>query len=157
MPNQIRIDATTLPALIFGGVLVIIAIVMAVMVWRVRRSLDSIVADDPDAELHANRQLRRRWQVSVMLAAVGILIPLGDQLDQLFKQRPILFLAWVSCVLILVLWMVLMALGDWMSTIAYSAVARARLRFERRTLEDEIRRYHAARNGHSLSDSDDML
>lgn len=155
MPFAIRIDASTLPALIFGGLLVIIAVVMGVVVWRIRRSLDSIVANDPDALAHADRQLRRRLQVSLMLFIVGVLIPLGDQLDQVFRQRPMLFLTWVSCVLILVMWMVLMALGDWMSTVAYSALARARLRFERRTLEDEIRRYHAARNGHSFDESDD--
>lgn len=157
MPVAIRIDASTLPALIFGAVLVIISVIMGVVVLRLRRSLDAIVANDPEALVHADRQLRRRLQVSAMLLIVGILIPLGDQLDQVFRQRPFLFLTWVACVLILVMWMVLMALGDWMSTVAYSAVARARLRFERREIEDEIRRYHAARNGHSFDDSDGAL
>jgi|GEM_PF-1273772 len=157
MPIPIRIDASTLPALIFGGFLIVLAVVMAVVVWRIRRALDSVVENDLEARAHADRQLRRRLQVSVMLGAVGVLIPLGDQLEQVFRQRPMLFLTWVACVLVLVMWMVLMALGDWMSTVAFSAVARARLRFERRAIEDEIRRYHAARNGHALDDSDSPL
>ena len=74
-----------------------------------------------------------------MLAAVGVLIPLGDQLDKLFAKRPVLFIAWVGCIMLLVVWMVMMALGDWLSTVTYSAIAKSRLRYERRELEDEIR------------------
>ena len=33
-------------------------------------------------------------------------------------------------------------------------IAKSRLRYERRVLEDEIRRYHAQRNGHSPEDVD---
>lgn len=155
LPFLIRIDAKTIPALIFGAILVAIAVVMAVFVRRARRAIEPMLADDNQARQHADRQFRRRIQVSVMLGAVGILIPLGDQMEKVFLQRPLLFLAWVCCVLMLVVWMVLMALGDWLSTVAYSAIARSRLRYERRGLEEEIRRYHAERNGHSLEESDD--
>ncbi len=155
MPFQIRIDATTLPALRFGALLIVVAIGLGIFVWRARRALQPIVENDADARLHADRQFRRRIQVSIMLAAVGILIPLGDQLDKVFLQRPLLFLAWVICVFILVLWMVLMALGDWLSTVAYSSITRARLRHERTELEAEIRRYHASKNGHSIDDGKD--
>ena len=148
MPILIKIDMTTLPALIFRALLVVAAIVMAVVVWRTRRSLEPLLENDDKARLHADRQFRRRIQVSVMLAAVGILIPLGDQMDKVFLQRPVLFIAWVGSVMILVMWMVLMAVGDWLSTMTYSTVANMRLRHERRALEDEIRRYHAQQNGH---------
>ncbi|WP_157605956.1 hypothetical protein [Schlesneria paludicola] len=154
MPLPIRIDATTLPALLFGGLLVACAIVMGVFVWRSRRSLDEVVENDDSARLHADRQFRRRMQVSVMLGTIGLMIPIGDQLDQVFIRRPMLFFVWVGCVFVLVLWMVLMALGDWLSTFAYTAVARANLRHERRELEEEIRRYHASKNGHSVNHDD---
>lgn len=154
MPFPIKVDATTIPALVFGGLLVVVAIVLAVFVWRARRDLEPILEDDDGARLHADRQFRRRMQVSFMLAAVGFLIPLGDQLDKLFRQRPLLFIAWVGSVLLLVAWMVLMALGDWLSTVTYSVIANARLRHERRALEGEIRRYHAQQNGHSMENSD---
>jgi hypothetical protein len=156
MPFQFRVDAKTLPALIFGGLLLSIAIAMGVYVWRARRALDRLVENDPQARQHADRQFRRRMQISVMLGIVGILIPLGDQLEDVFVKRHLLFWAWISCVLLLVVWMILMALGDWLSTVTYSAVARSRLRYERRELEEEIRRYHAQRNGHSIEESDEF-
>lgn len=122
---------------------------------RVAKSpgIDSIVESDDLAQLHANRQFRRRMQVSVMLGIIGLLIALGDQLDQLFAKRPLYFLMWVASVILLTFWMVLMALGDWLSTMTYSEIAKARLRFERRELESQIRQYHASNNGHPLSDT----
>lgn len=147
MLYPIQVNATTLPALIFGGALVVVAIVMCVIVWRGRRAIEHLVAHDERARLHANRQFRRRLQVGVMLAAIGILIPLGDQMDKLFAQRPLWFLAWVLVVMVLTIWLVLMALGDWLSTVSYSAVEASHLRHERTRLEEEIRRYHAMQNG----------
>ena len=153
MEFPIRIDATTLPALIFGGALSIVAIGLAVFVWRTRRSLDLLVESDEAARLHADRQFRRRMQVSGMLLVIGILIPLGDQLDKVFLTRPVLFLAWISAVVFLALWMVLLAVGDWVSTMTYSSIANAQLRFERRELEEQIRRYHALKSGLNHSDN----
>lgn len=147
----IRIDATTLPALIFGGFLLLCAITMGVMVTRSRPSREQDAEVDESTRRLAQGQFRRRIQISVMLGMIGILIPLGDQLDQLFIRRPFLFFVWVALVFILTLWMVLMALGDWLSTFAYSAVTRTHLRHERRQLEEEIRRYHASKNGRSLN------
>jgi len=153
----IRIDATTLPALIFGSVLLVLAIISAVAASRTRKSLDPASEADDSARLHANRQYRRRLQVSAMLGIVGILIPLGDQMDKFFLARPGLFLVWLCSIFVLVIWMVLMALGDWLSTFAYSAIERSHLRHQRSELEEEIRRYHASRNGHShsIDDGDD--
>jgi uncharacterized membrane protein len=152
MPFPLRIDATTLPALIFGAGLIIVSILLGLFVWRSRRSLDALVDLDEGTRQHADRQFRRRIQVCVMLFCIGIMIPLGDQLDQVFVKRPIMFLAWVTAVIILALWMILMALGDWLSTMTYSEIAKAQLRFERREIEAEIRRYHASKNGHQIDD-----
>ena len=156
MQVPLRIDATTLPALIFGAGLVVVAIIMAAFVWRARRDLDSIIEGDDGAKLHADRQFRRRIQVSFMLAAIGIMIAAGDQLDKFFGQRPMMFLVWVGAVIVLTFWMVLMALGDWLSTITYSEIAKAKLRFERRELEEQIRRYHASTNGHAAGDAEEL-
>ena len=155
-PLPIRVDATTIPALIFGSVLIAVAGILAVYVWRVRRDLEPALELDDDARIHADRQLRRRLQVSCMLAVLGVLIPLGDQLDQVFLNQPGLLLIWLLCVLVLVCWMVLMALGDWLSTVAFSAMARARMRLEKRNLEQEIRRFRSSTNGHPLNDMDEL-
>jgi protein-S-isoprenylcysteine O-methyltransferase Ste14 len=157
MAFAIRIDAKTLPALIFCGVLVAVAIGLCIFVWRARQALQSIVENDDKARLQADRQFWRRIQISMMLAVVGILIAVGDQLDQqVFGQRPLLFLAWVLGIFVLVTWMVLLALGDWLSTVAYSSVALSRLRHERSDLEDEIRRYQAMKNGRLSDDEHDQ-
>jgi len=150
----IRIDATTLPALIFGAVLIVMAVLLALFVWRARRDLDEVVEADDRAKLHANRQFRRRLQISMMLGTIGILIPVGDQLDQLFVQRPHLFFVWVAAVFFLVSWMVLLALGDWLSTITYSEIANAKLHLERRELEEQIRSYRAAQAKPGMDDID---
>ena len=155
MQFPIRIDATTLPALIFGAGLVVVAFIMGVFVWRARRELDAVIEGDDGARLHADRQFRRRIQVSLMLAVIGFLIAIGDQMDMFFGPRMVWFLLWVGAIFALVFWMVLMALGDWLSTITYSEIAKAKLRFERRQLEEQIRRYHASTHGHAIGDADE--
>lgn len=148
MPLPIRIAADTLPALIAGALLLGFAVVSAWLQIRARRALAPLLEEDDLARTYADRQLRRRLQVSAMLGIVGILIPLGDQLEPFFRGRPGLFFVYWMAVLILVAWTVLMALGDWMSSAAYSSLANIQLRVERRNLEEEVRRYRASQNGH---------
>lgn len=148
MPLPIRIAADTLPALIVGALLLGFAVVSAWLQIRARRALSPFLETDDLARTHADRQLRRRLQVSAMLGIVGILIPLGDQLEPFFRGRPGLFFIYWMGVLILVAWTVLMALGDWMSSAAYSSLVNIQLRVERSRLEEEVRRYRASQNGH---------
>ncbi|MBC8116678.1 MAG: hypothetical protein H7062_19970 [Candidatus Saccharimonas sp.] len=152
MPLPIRIAADTLPALIAGALLLGFAIVSAWLQIRHRRALSPFLEEDDLARTYADRQLRRRLQVSAMLGIVGILIPLGDQLEPFFRGRPGLFFVYWMAVLILVAWTVLMALGDWMSSAAYSSLANIQLRVERSRLEEEVRRYRASQNGHATEE-----
>ena len=149
MPLPIRIAADTLPALIAGLMLLGFAVVSAWLQIRARRELSPFLEEDNLARTHADRQLRRRLQMSGMLGIVGVMIPLGDQLEPFFRTRPGLFFVYWIVVLILVAWTVLMALGDWMSTAAYSSLANIQQRIERSRLEDEVRRYRASQNGHA--------
>ena len=149
MPLPLRIAADTLPALIAGALLLGFAVVSAWLQIRARRALSPILEEDDLARIHADRQLRRRLQMSGMLGIIGVLIPLGDQLEPFFRARPGLFFVYWMVVLILVAWTVLMALGDWMSSTAYSSLANIQLRIERSRLEEEVRRYRASQNGHA--------
>ena len=149
MPLPIRIAADTLPALIAGALLLGFAVVSAWLQIRARRALAPFLEEDPLARTHADRQLRRRLQVSGMLGIVGILLPLGDQLEPFFRTRPGLFFVYWMGVLVLVAWTVLMALGDWMSSAAHSSLVNIQLRVERSRLEEEVRRYRASQNGHA--------
>ena len=155
MPLPIRIAADTLPALIAGALLLGFAVVSAWLQIRNRRALSPLLEEDDLARTYADRQLRRRLQVSAMLGIVGILIPLGDQLEPFFRGRPGLFFIYWMAVLILVAWTVLMALGDWMSSTAYSSLANIQLRVERSRLEEEVRRYRASQNGHATEEENE--
>ena len=148
----LRIAADTIPALIVGVLLLGFALVSAWLQIQSRRGLSELLEDDPLAKSFADRQVRRRLQVSGMLGIVGIMIPLGDQPEQFFRGRPGLFFVYWIVVLILVAWSVLMALGDWLSASAYSSLANIQLRLQRKQLEDAVRRYQASQNGHAGED-----
>ena len=143
----IQMSPETLPALIVGFLLVGFGIVTARLQIRYRRELTHVRGHDDLTRTHADRQLRRRLQVAVMLGIVGILIPVGDQLSEFFRVRPLLFFVYWCFVLFLVGWTVLMAMGDWISSSAYLARANIELRLERRQLEEDVRRYHSNQNG----------
>ena len=87
-----------------------------------------------------------------MLAIVGLMIPLGDLLP-VFRKSPQLFVIYWLIVLAAVVWIVLLALGDLASNLAYSRVARNELRRERRSLEDELRTYRSQTNGRHEDDT----
>ena len=158
MAFPFRIEPKTLPAIIVGVAVIVVALVMMSFVWRAKKSFESSEQTDERLRLHAERQFRRRMQVSVMMMILGILIPVGDQLDDLFKQhRPLLFLVWIMCIFALLFWMVLLALGDWVSTVVFSKVEQGRLQHQRRELEEEIRRYQASKNGHAVDRTDDSI
>ena len=85
--------------------------------------------------------------MDVLLFALGIAIPLGDQLDFFFRAHPSLFFVYWIAVLLAVFGMVILALTDAAMTVAYARVSQSRLRQERQQIEDEIRRYRASKNG----------
>ncbi len=140
------------PAVVVGIILIVLAVGLAWQQWvGWKRGSAGLLSDD-EARQHAARQFRRRLQVSVMLGIVGLMIPLGDLLP-VFRQSPQLFVIYWLIVLAAVVWIVLLALGDLASNLAYSRVARNRLRRERRTLEDELRAYRSQTNGRHQDDS----
>lgn len=134
----------SLPALCAGGILLAIAFGSAWFQWRYRRPPVDAPAEDL---LHARRQLRRRLQVSLLLAIVAVLIPLGDMLP-FFRRSPLAFVIYWCGVLGLAVWIGLLALGDLASAQTYHRTAAARLRQQQRELQDQIDRYRAGNNGH---------
>jgi hypothetical protein len=146
MQFPIRVAVDTLPALIVGGVLLCAAAAMALKQWWAFRRLNSNPNVDETAYQHTERQIHSRLSVSGLLFLLGVLIPMGDQLENVFVQRPGLFFAYWIGVLLLVFVMVVMALMDLLSTIAYTKSTRVRLGMERRAIEEDIRRYRASRN-----------
>ncbi len=136
-----------LPALIAGIVLLMIAAGTAWHQWRGWQRGPAALPADDESRIHAARQLRRRLQISAMLGLIGLLIPLGDVLP-IFRRSPTLFVVFWLGVLGVVIWIVLLALGDLASNVAQTKLAQSHLHAERKALEQEIRRYRTQNNGH---------
>lgn len=147
-----RLAPDTLPATIVGAALLCFAVVMAIRQWWAHRELISNSKLDEAAFLHTEQQIHRRLGISGLLFLLGVLIPLGDQMGVFFLQRPGLFFGYWIGVLLLVLLMVLVALIDLMSTVAYARHGRVRLGLERQAIEEDIRRYRASQKNSSNQD-----
>lgn len=135
-----------LPALVVGCLLVVFAAGLAAFQWKAWNSGPQQLPPENEIRGHAWRQLRRRLQVSGFLAAIGVMIPLGDMLP-IFRRDQQLFAIFWLVVLGLVVWMVLLVLGDLASNVASNREAQSRLDIERRALEQEIQRFRAEGNG----------
>lgn len=139
-----------LPELIFGGLVVATAVGLAVHQWRTWRRSREELADHTEAALHSWRTLRRRLQVSVLLAVIGVMLPIGVW-QPLFQKRLLLFLGFWLAVFLLICWVVLLALGDMLATAVHARMIDVELNRERRRLEDEIERYRRERDGDSTN------
>jgi hypothetical protein len=99
--------------------------------------------DDAD-RTHYYARYRRRMQMALMLMFLGLLIPLGDpgknaaiRLIQ-WEKVPWLVPWFLGLELLVVVWVILLALGDMLSTTAHSRVALSRVREKQRELHDQI-------------------
>jgi hypothetical protein len=82
-------------------------------------------ADDREIR-HYRLQFRRRIQVSALVILVGVMLPLGDWLMVQRKNPGWIAVFWIA-VLILALWMMLLAIFDWLSTRMHVRATRAAL------------------------------
>jgi len=103
-----------IPALVFGGALVLTAVVMLI---SQRRAWGRMVADPGlSRELpFLKRRTRRRSQIAGMILMIGIMIPVGDSLIP-WKEAPGTFAVYWTIVLALALWTGILAVGDLVST-----------------------------------------
>lgn len=101
---------------------------------------------------HYRSRYRRRMQTSGMIAVIGLLIALGDMLPLLRRDGTWFAIYWFG-VLILVLWIVLLALGDLFATRSHSEIALSRLEGQRRELEEELLRLRKKRSNGRLADA----
>lgn len=145
IPFPIRIDADSLPALLAGAMLLAGAAALGLKQWWAhRRLLLNPKVNEPGYQI-VERQIRQRLIVAGLMFALGVAIPAGDQLGFVFLSRPGLFFAYWMGVLLLVFAMIVVAMTDALSTLAYARVTQVDLRRERHQLEEEIRRFRASR------------
>lgn len=113
--------------------------------WKSQRDDDS---HDDREKHHYGLQYRRRIQVAVLLILLGILIPLGDWLT-MQNKNPRWFAVFILAVLAITLWVMLLAMLDWLSTRMHVRATRATiagLDRKRRELEAEVERLRSNRS-----------
>lgn len=138
----------SLIAPLVGVVLLFIGIAMMRAHARTWSRQKNDPALDDDDRLHYYSRYRRRMQTSGMIALLGLLIPVGDQLI-LMKKAP----GWVAgywvAVLVLLAWVILRGLGDFAATTAYTRASLARVRQKQRALEQKLAELRSRKsNGH---------
>lgn len=145
MRSALEINPQTLPALIVGGFLILVAVGMSLKQWWSHRELQRRVKVDEHNYAHLERQIQRRLVMSGLIFLIGCLISVGNRLDQVFQWTPASYFAYSSLflggVLLLVAAVVVLGLVDLVSTMAYTRRAGGQLHGERQKLEEEIRQH----------------
>ncbi|MBM82998.1 MAG: hypothetical protein CMJ78_20745 [Planctomycetaceae bacterium] len=103
--------------------------------WRRHKNDGSL--DDFDRK-HYYKRYRRRMQTSGLITLLGILIPIGDAPFVWGQRDEVLSSAYWLGVLILLMWIIVMALGDMTSSRLHGNVAMARIRQKQRELEAQV-------------------
>ena len=104
------------PSLVVGGLVALLGAALLVNHQQsfARRKLQGIL-EEFEHQFHV-RQYRRRMQTSGMLVAIGVLIIGGDAIIDWDAPINIVAILWVTMLLLLSLWVVLLGLGDWVSS-----------------------------------------
>ena len=104
----------------FSFGLLIVSAVMAYChhrYWVAKRSaIDESTADGESQLEFVDRQYRRRTQVSAMLGVVAMAMFASRWIDPWRTDAPWIYMAYWSVIVILVLWVVLLAMVDYVAT-----------------------------------------
>jgi hypothetical protein len=138
---------------------VLVVISTLLVVWHVRswHAVRDGQADDADRDFHW-RRFRRRMQTSIMVGIVGLAVLGGQLLD--FRRHPSVYVFYWTAVVLLLLWIILLALADLISSRRYlqrwnveRLVALARLRADAERARSEMARQRQREgNGHAPRD-----
>lgn len=130
-----------------GGVLALIGLALVTAHLRTRKRTQNDPKLNDAARAHLGKRFRRRLQASGLIAVLGVLIGVGDQLP-ILRQKPALFGVYWLAVLLMTLWVMLLGVGDYFATRTHGHVALARLRTKQKELEREIAEIkHRGSNG----------
>ncbi|MFV0444813.1 MAG: hypothetical protein ACK5Q5_14670 [Planctomycetaceae bacterium] len=132
------------PAAVMGTGLVLLGgwfMKLHLQTWR-RYAADPTI-DDAERE-HYRRQFRRRMQASGIILVIGLMVPIGDSLIPWRKQDASVATLYWLFVLGLTCWVLLLAMGDLVSTRAHSRASLSRLQRKQRELQEEADRLRQA-------------
>lgn len=127
--------------LIFSCGLLVFAAVLVWMHLRGWQEAQFVSEDDDELDFHW-RQFRRRMQASVMLAVVGLVLPLYSLI-----RTPILMAVFVLGLFVLVLWIIALALADYIASRQRLARIADDERIEQAKLEMQLRRRRQLESG----------
>jgi len=144
----------SIPILIAGGGLITLGLILVRhhgVVWTRQQAEPNL----PDKDLEFfRRQHRRRLQTSGLLTVIGLVMLVGDMLVSNRKDL-VTFVIWLAILLLLVLWVLLLAMGDWWAIRAHTQSALAEVQIQQLALErkaDRLRKeYRGEGNGRSDS------
>lgn len=119
------------------------------MMWR-HRSVWNEQQGNPEIEagerLFLHGQYRRRMQSSAMILVLGLLLHASNEHLVAWEKAPAGFCVYVCIMLLLVAWIVLLALGDYLASRIVHQSALARLHEQQRELEDSVLELRRQRN-----------
>ncbi|HVW03148.1 MAG TPA: hypothetical protein VHB77_22495 [Planctomycetaceae bacterium] len=124
--------------LVVGGVVALIGAAMLcahAVAWRRHRDDSQL---EPAEREHYRRQYSRRVQTSTLVCIIGVLLCFAHEKmgwEHLGKSSVLAYGAYILVLLMLTLWTVLLALGDFASSRLHHAGAAAKLLRERQELE----------------------
>ncbi len=147
MPFSFEFDAHSLPALIVGGFLMLVAVGMGLRQWWSHRDLQRRVKVDEYEYAHLERQIQRRLVMGGLFFLVGFLISIGNRLDGFIQQTPNSYFAYsftfLGGILLLVAAIIVLGFVELISTITFTRRTSSQLRDERQKIEEELRQYRA--------------
>ena len=111
------------------------------MLWRHRVQWDSQRNDaqiEPGEKRFHHGQYRRRMQSSAMIVALGLLIHASNEHLVAWQRAPVGFFVYVCLMLVLVVWIIILALGDFLACQIVHRSALARLREQQQQLENAV-------------------
>jgi hypothetical protein len=133
---------TSLPALAFGGCLMLLG---ASMIYAQQRGLRLLAADPletPEAKF-LRRRGRRRTQVAGMIVLIGAMIAAGDSLFR-WQNAPGTFAVYWMIVLALAIWTGAISLADMAATRAHMTTELNRLRRQELALKEVAQKLQEA-------------
>lgn len=129
---------------------------LAMVVWHLRQR-QRVLQDpalSPDEHRFQEQRYRRRMQTSALTITLGALIALCDYLTWI-TASPAFFASYVIGLLFLTMWLILLALGDALSSRVHLSQSMRRNRNARLTLQravEELREEQARRCRHAEPD-----
>ena len=149
---------------LFSFALLIVSAVMAYFhhrVWLAKRTaIDDCKTDDRAADVEsqlefADRRYRRRMQVSAMLGIVALAMFASRWIDPWRRDAPWIYMAYWLVIVILVLWVTLLAMADYVATRHFLAKSHQDQIIEDARLRAETRRMSGPESGKTESKLDD--